>query len=376
MLKLIAVLLLGVRLAYAQAPMPARLEFYEETAGLSNSANPSSDSGYEMYRTAIVDFDLPESGEVFTETNLVTKVTLGGHVAGLRCTVKYPANVRLKVWVKREGFRVDVSHNAGSPDMLPTLECPRTGGPRPLLGSLTPSIVNLRPVDNSRRDYLVRNTFQKNDFFKYKVTLRLACPVSAERPVPRTINMSPALGQNPWPLVLDNTKTGADILALKANAVGDPLGHQGLTLFTHPPRIFADQEFPAAQFGGGLCFFVTALSITYEPLKMFINSKYTPGSCEYKATEAHETLHYQDYSVLAREEQQQMKVAGESAHLPSRVHPWYVQDEAEAERLVKSVIEQTFKPIILPISARARAETAARDTFANVDAVLRQCLNF
>ena len=41
----------------------------------------------------------------------------------------------------------------------------------------------------------------------------------------------------------------------------------------------------------------------------------------------------------------------------------------ELEAIVRAGAEAKF-------GARARAETAARDTFANVDAVLRQCLNF
>ena len=120
-----------------------------------------------------------------------------------------------------------------------------------------------------------------------------------------------------------------------------------------------------------------ALEITFEPIEMYIASKYKPGTCEYNATKDHETdTHYQDHSILVREFQPKMKEAGLSALLPSKEQPWYVRDKEEGDRLMNAAVYQTFKPLTSELAKRGKAKADERDTPATYEAVMRQCSNW
>lgn len=356
----LAALLLGAGFAYAQTPMPARLEV---SLRIRAPQIERDDTGY-------VEFQLPESGKFSGVGSLVIKVryTLRG---GGTCTSNESRTIPLEVSGKREGQQIKLTVTKDYQHLLKFVcwvDHLRSDEKAPL--GRVPYDVDLYVADKANRTISIADFGSINEVH----TLRLACPVTVQRPSPPTIEMSPVPSQNPWPLVLDNSQPAEQIKALKAKSTAGGTS-LGLTKF-NGPKLEVEKGFQKSQFGGGLCVSVAAMTIKYEPIKMFIASKYKPDSCEYRVLKEHENLHYQDISALARKSQQEMKEAGESARLPSREQPWYVHDEAEANRLIDQVIRETFKPIVSRLIDQGGVKTAERDTPGNVDAVLRQCVNW
>ena len=366
-LQLVAVLSFGfARLVCADTDMPARFEW----------SSIGKTSVVDIDYSATLEFSLPKSGQFSVEGTGSIGLTLKNGLS--HCTQNHPQEFHVKISGTRDGQQLKFTIETKVTSTYLKIDCPEnedgiTSHGRstiPLQGGTSPE-TTLYVADKATRTL---SDFESGSISgKSTITLRLACPVTAQRPSPPAINMTPVLGQDPWPLVLDHTKSSDEIKALKVTPTTNV--SLGLTVYKGP-KITAEKSFQEAQFGGGLCVWVSKITIDFAPIRMFIASKYAPNTCQYGAIKAHEDLHYQDFSALLRKSQQQMKEAILAADLPSVEHPWHVQDEAEGDRLINSQINEMFKPLVSVLMEKGNEERAARDTAENTDSVFRQCINW
>ena len=156
-----------------------------------------------------------------------------------------------------------------------------------------------------------------------KVTLHLACPVkfviNESAPV---ISVSPA-DPTPWPLMIDDTKTSAELSALASSASGVV----GLTRprKPYPPvALFRPASRPAA-LGQGFCLWVNSIQVDFAPVEILLANKYPAGSCEYNVIREHEMLHYQDQQSLFKRYQELVTATLRQAGLPTIERPIFVE---------------------------------------------------
>ena len=205
MLNLIVALLLSVlsvRFAYAEPPILARIELSQQ-AGASGV--------YTTVLSATAEFELPTSGEFSGEGNTVWEFSFvqGGPVA--ECRANVPTNIRFKVSGRREGQQIkfNISHS-GKFSLVIT--CPNGYGPPVDIPFESSPGLSLYVADKATVEL---PHFQRGPLYHNgSITLRLACPVTVQRPS-TLIGMSPEQGQDPWPLVLDNSQTSEQIKAKK-----------------------------------------------------------------------------------------------------------------------------------------------------------------
>ncbi len=183
----------------------------------------------------------------------------------------------------------------------------------------------------------------------------------------------------PWPLAgPDHTKTKTALVAIARSIglTGD--WSAGLTIFRFP-----DSPKPVdikwlhydAHFGGGLCFGITSVSITFPAIEMYIASNYDETSCEYKATFAHEQKHYKALVDIARVYQDYIQQRLMQMNVPTVHKLAYVAAadgiETAVNESVKAIIDGELSTMMTQMTEETRAFDA-EDT----PGVLVQCSNW
>lgn len=193
-----------------------------------------------------------------------------------------------------------------------------------------------------------------------KLTLHLACPVkfviNESAPV---ISVSP-VDPTPWPLMIDDTKTSAELSALASSASGVV----GLTRprKPYPPvALFRPVSRPAA-LGQGFCLWVNSIQVDFAPVEILLANKYRAESCEYNVIREHEMLHYQDQQSLFRRHQELVAATLRQAGLPTIERPIFAASVMDGTDQIKARLQSTLQPIYASMEKTLRADAAARDT--------------
>jgi hypothetical protein len=192
-----------------------------------------------------------------------------------------------------------------------------------------------------------------------KLTLHLACPVkfvvNESAPV---VSVSPT-DTAPWPLLLDDSKTSAELSALASS----PSGVVGLTRpkKPYPPvALFRPASRPAA-LRQGFCLWVNSIQVDFAPVEILLASKYPAGSCEYNVIREHEMLHYQDLQTLFRRYQALVTAALPQAGLPTVERPIFVGSVMDGTDQIKIRLQSALQPIYALMEKALLEDTAARD---------------
>lgn len=118
-------------------------------------------------------------------------------------------------------------------------------------------------------------------------------------------------------------------------------------------------------------------TIGYETLKVYISSKYKPGTCEYAAVKAHEAEHVEIYRQGLRFFEPDIKRALQRAAKKVSSEKVYTTIDAQKsfDRQARAIIGEV-QPLLNHINRKINEKQAAIDTKASYREVMRKCRNW
>jgi hypothetical protein len=183
-----------------------------------------------------------------------------------------------------------------------------------------------------------------------------------------------------WPHTTNYSLDGQQIAELKRKEGRTSGGNEGLTRAILP-ELKLDPDWAPTRQQDGYCFWVDSITVQYKPIAVYIDKSYSPGSCEYRETFAHEMRHVEAanriFTRFASKLVETLSKTSSNYPMKERAQPVVsVELAQDLAKLFAQDIREAAEPIIDEMRDSLKARYNELDTPEEYDAVHSRCDNW